>query len=604
MMSMARGLRLGIMFSRRRNCNYYSYDESCRQAKKRWRSNDNDDLMKKKKKSGKESFRLSKCSQQQQDGRKTRRRLRKGDIVNLSQILFTETRDFLITYKDRARPVQAKHMQGKFVVLHFVPLVPWTARLRLWVSSLVEVYEQLQPKGCFEVVFIGVEVDTNPLNSSLKDLFEEKFSTMPWTAIPLEDIQSIQTRLGFPVSRYIDAFTTFSFVIDPMGIVLQCGADDDFLLYGAPGFPFSDHKIQSLESQDKQLLKHPTITQLLTSPGCDCVINKDKQEVPVHHLEDKVVGLYFYENFPIDNTTEHILKAYEQVADKEKFEIVLVYLHNTFTTSGRASEESFWKSFNKMPWLALPFKDPRCSSLQLIFKYDKVFEDPDPDPRLVIIGPQGKFFDAYGHHILNVHGTKAYPFTRQRLAELAAEFVKKVRLDMLWDPNTYFRQKDGSKVKMSQLVGKRIILIVENSTHDWANLFPKFWCMLKARYFRMKGKDDGFEVISVTYKDKHPLFSLKSKDKDVASVPWLRHRPFGMKSKSLELLLRIFKEDYGLLAFDHDGRVVRRTSHPTIERGNMDFPFYSGSLEKELLKEINTKFEDDCYWFQGGFGWE
>ncbi|KAK1405471.1 hypothetical protein POM88_005076 [Heracleum sosnowskyi] len=35
----------------------------------------------------------------------------KGDIINLSELLFTKGRDFLITYNDRNHPVQAKHLE-------------------------------------------------------------------------------------------------------------------------------------------------------------------------------------------------------------------------------------------------------------------------------------------------------------------------------------------------------------------------------------------------------------------------------------------------------------------------------------------------------------
>ncbi|KAK1388426.1 hypothetical protein POM88_016604 [Heracleum sosnowskyi] len=43
-------------------------------------------------------------------------RLKVGDRVNLSQILFTKHRDFLITYKDRDRPVRAEHLKDTFFI--------------------------------------------------------------------------------------------------------------------------------------------------------------------------------------------------------------------------------------------------------------------------------------------------------------------------------------------------------------------------------------------------------------------------------------------------------------------------------------------------------
>ncbi|KAK1405522.1 hypothetical protein POM88_005127 [Heracleum sosnowskyi] len=35
-----------------------------------------------------------------------------GDVLDLCDLLFTKDRDFLVTYKDRDRPVQAKHLEA------------------------------------------------------------------------------------------------------------------------------------------------------------------------------------------------------------------------------------------------------------------------------------------------------------------------------------------------------------------------------------------------------------------------------------------------------------------------------------------------------------
>lgn len=101
-----------------------------------------------------------------------------------------------------------------------------------------------------------------------------------------------------------------------------------------------------------------------------------------------MVGLYFYEDFPIDDLTTEILAVYEQLAGKAQFEVVLVYVHDSFDSCEFASEEAFWKKFSRMPWLALPFKDPRCKYLKRIFNYPVDLEGQGPDPRLVIVGPK------------------------------------------------------------------------------------------------------------------------------------------------------------------------------------------------------------------------
>ena len=101
-----------------------------------------------------------------------------------------------------------------------------------------------------------------------------------------------------------------------------------------------------------------------------------------------------------------------------------------------------------MSWLALPFKDPRCKYLKRIFNYPAELNGWDPDPRLVIIGPQGKYFEPYGADILNRFGMSAFPFTRRRAAELESEseYIKSLKLDMLLDPRTSFSRANGTKV--------------------------------------------------------------------------------------------------------------------------------------------------------------
>lgn len=156
--------------------------------------------------------------------------------------------------------------------------------------------------------------------------------------------------------------------------------------------------------------------------------------------------MYFYEDHPNHELTSKIQEAYDQLAQEENFEIVFVYIHDTFMTFGDASEKSYWKTFKKMPWLALPFKDPVCKKLQRVFKYPMDSLGPGPDPSLLIIGPQGKFVERYGADILKKHGISAYPFTRNRVAKLEVERIKELNLNRFWGRKTTFVQKDGSRV--------------------------------------------------------------------------------------------------------------------------------------------------------------
>ncbi|KAL1812432.1 hypothetical protein ACET3Z_022497 [Daucus carota] len=214
-----------------------------------------------------------------------KKRQLKEDRVNLSDILFTKHRDFLITYNDRHCPVQAKHLEGKVIVLHFVPLVKWSNKLRLYVSSLVDIYNARHSKGGLEVVFVGLKFGKNASNpQKLSKYFEQKFSMMPWLAIPFSDIESPEhweARVRFPLTPWIGEYDTASVVIDPTGVVLKWFADDYFVRYGAEGYPFTDKRIGFLKSRDKEALKYPSVTNRLTSPQRDYVINNKNQEIPV-----------------------------------------------------------------------------------------------------------------------------------------------------------------------------------------------------------------------------------------------------------------------------------------------------------------------------------
>lgn len=176
------------------------------------------------------------------------------------------------------------------------------------------------------------------------------------------------------------------------------------------------------------------------------------QQVPIHTFEDKVVALYFYHPDRRNSLTltEELKLAYEEFANKEIFEVVLIYIYeprqrqhwkgeNLFWKS----EESFWKKFKTMPWLALPFKDMSYKKLMRVFE----FQSADaPLSSLVIFGPHADYIEPFGYSMLRMYGSGGFPFTRKKAAELENEKIKELRLEMLWDPNTIFRRNDGSQV--------------------------------------------------------------------------------------------------------------------------------------------------------------
>lgn len=172
-------------------------------------------------------------------------------------------------------------------------------------------------------------------------------------------------------------------------------------------------------------------------------------QVPISTLEGKVVGLYFYAESLCDSI-ERLKRVYEDVAKTENFEVVFIDISNH-------SEESFWKAFTPMPWLALPFQDPNREKLMRIFEYPEEYDDDhfDQRPTLVIFGPRGEFIEPLGDCILGIY--PVYPFTCEKVAKLETEKVHNLKMEMLWDPKTVFKRNDGSEVSSFDVDAKILI---------------------------------------------------------------------------------------------------------------------------------------------------
>ncbi|KAL6544859.1 hypothetical protein OROMI_023721 [Orobanche minor] len=355
-------------------------------------------------------------------------------------------------------------------------------------------------------------------------------------------------------------------------------------------------------------LEEETLSQLNTYWGYDYLedeyfrYNGEMQTVPIHTFEDKVVALYFYHPDRPNSLIEELKLAYEELAKIKKiFEVVLFYIYEPRQRHHWVSEENFWKSeesfwekFKTMPWLALPFKDMSYKKLMRVFE----FQSADAlVPSLVIFGPRADYIDPFGFRMLRKYGIGGFPFTRKKSAELENEKIKELKLGMLWDPNTVFRRNDGSQVSLSQLSGKRVMLVLE--TFDVSRVvgdgstevksITEFLTMLKERYLQKKGSDDEFEVIRILVSNTESFVNKHL----VGDLPWLvspgsklmheLHSSFFWYGQSTCDLL---KDDIPIFAFNPDGKLVRKTMYPTFEVS--EFPFYAGSLEEETLSQLNT----------------
>lgn len=507
----------------------------------------------------------------------------KGDVIDLHDLLFTENRDYLVRYQDKQQ-VKAEHLAAKVILIYFTPIFD-TYIIRYYLPLVENLYIDLYPRNGFEVVFVAVKDDVDHDHVRYRDyckfIEEEIFSLRPWTAIPLSDVpseNSLQIR-GFPeISRDIPTVL----IVDSTGMVLQCHDAYYILeLYGALGYPFSDERIKYLQSEDDAISMQPSLQNLLASPQRDYLISNNGDKTPIHSLEDKVVAFYFYQDGENDDT--QLKKVYNELKkNNENFEVVLIYTPEDFKFYC-TTEQSFWKRFKTMPWLALPFNDPNDRKLKRILEYSLRFmhsyDDPDDQvTRLVIFGPRGEFIEPFGADILNEFGTEAYPFTFSKLVKLEIEKVNDMKLEILWDLNTVFRRKDGSEVPFSQLAGKNVMVFLESCHLDTHNI--EFLKMLKERYVQCKGTHEEFEVI-------HILEWETGVSKHVGYLPWLVSELLPMVDWDFFNVHHSFSKSF--VFFNGDGRVVRRTIWPSFE--NMDFPFCADGLEKEAWTQLGVWFD-------------
>ncbi|KAK1405528.1 hypothetical protein POM88_005133 [Heracleum sosnowskyi] len=118
-----------------------------------------------------------------------------------------------------------------------------------------------------------------------------------------------KTRYSQPFKRWIHRMPRFRKNRIKKGDIVNLSQllftkDRDFLI------TYNDRDRPVRAEHLEEARKHPSITKLLASPERNHLINNNNQVVPLHTLEDKVVGLYFYEDYS-DELTIQIQEAYE-----------------------------------------------------------------------------------------------------------------------------------------------------------------------------------------------------------------------------------------------------------------------------------------------------
>ncbi|KAE9454100.1 hypothetical protein C3L33_13999, partial [Rhododendron williamsianum] len=119
---------------------------------------------------------------------------------DLRSILSCSDRDFLIRNNDDQ--VKIDNLKGKKVGLYFSASWWRFTPCRQFTPNLVEVYNELSPKGDFEIVFVSADEDD--------EAFKDYFSTMPWLAIPFSDsntrdrLDELFKKMGIPYLVILD----------------------------------------------------------------------------------------------------------------------------------------------------------------------------------------------------------------------------------------------------------------------------------------------------------------------------------------------------------------------------------------------------------------
>ncbi|XP_074274428.1 putative nucleoredoxin 1 [Silene latifolia] len=477
---------------------------------------------------------------------------------DLNALFSSEGRDFLI--RNNGDKVEIKALSGKIVGLYFS--ASWCPPCRGFTPKLIETYKELSSKGDFEVVFVSADRD--------EESFNGYFSKMPWLAIPFSD-STVKDGLD---AKFNVMGIPHLVILNGEGKVLTDAGVELVMEHQAEAYPFTPERINQLKEEEEAAKRNQNLKSLLVSSTRDYLVSSDGNKTSVANLEGNTVGLYFYVGADEDcvEFTPKLVNVYNKVKENgEKFEVVLIYLDER-------DEDGFKEELSKMPWLALPFKDIKIEKLARYFELRSI-------PTLVIIGPDGKTQNLDVVELIQEHGVTAYPFTPNKLAELAE--IEKAKLEsqtlesiLVSGEKDYVIDKTGSKVPVSQLVGKHVLIYF--SAH-WCPPCRGFTPKLVETYNEMKAKGNAIEVIFASSDQDQSSF-----DEYYSEMPWLA-LPFGDERKAL--LSRKFKVKGipCLVAIGPEGKTITtETRHLIDTHGSDAFPFTEDHIEdlKQKLEDI------------------
>ncbi|XP_059670927.1 probable nucleoredoxin 1 [Cornus florida] len=480
-----------------------------------------------------------------------------GDGYDLKSLLTRSRRDFLV--RNDGEQVKIDKLKGKKIGLYFSRST--CASCQHFTPELVEVYNKLSSKNDFEIILVSADDDAK--------FFEEYFVKMPWLAIPFSDLE-VREKLNelFKVEGIPHLV-----ILDEKGEVLSEVGAELIMKYGEEVYPFTPEKVRELKEQEEAAKKKQTLRSILVTPFRDFVLSNDGNKVPVSELEGKPVALYFFH--PSDDQclefTPKLVEVYDKLKEMGRnFEIVMVFLDDH-------DEELFKQSFGSMPWLALPFRDGSWVKLCLYFEVETL-------PALVIIGPDGKTLHSNAAEDIEEHGIQALKSLTPEMLEAPTEIeeakqeAETIESILVLGNQDFVIRNDGSKVQVSDLVGKNILLYFSANGRPDRNFVPK----LIQAYHKIKAKDNSFEVIFISSDNDQASF-----DKFFSRMPWLA-LPFGDVRSSYLISKLCVSGTPIVVAIGPNGQPVTTNAADLIRaHGAGAYPF-----TEDRLKDIETEIQE------------
>ncbi|XP_009620045.1 probable nucleoredoxin 2 [Nicotiana tomentosiformis] len=336
-----------------------------------------------------------------------------------------------------------------------------------------------------------------------------------------------------------------------------------------------------VKDEDSLVVSAEDYRSILASKDSDFLLSSTGAQVKVSDLESKVVGLYFSANWyaPCTKFTDLLINVYEQLKDhiNPGFEIVFV--------SSDEDSDAFNTYKSSMPWLAIPFSDLETRRA-LTRKFDV-----EGIPCLIILQPNSNKDAAVisdGVELVYRYGVQAFPFTKDRLAELKEKEKEKHDNQTLSnlltrDGRDYLLVQPGSKqVPVASLVGKTVGLYF---SAQWCIPAFKFTPRLMSVYQKIKqqleGKEDeDFEIVFVS-SDRDQVQFLTYFE----TMPWLAVPYDDPTIKNLAKYFDI-RGIPSLVVLGPDGKTVTKQGRSLINLYKENaYPFTKtrvGILEKQM----------------------